>query len=426
MTTPNQQLLSMLDPQQARLLDQQMRDQQVAQRAQGGGMLSGVVQAYTGMGDLAQRALGASPAGANEMQALQAQKMAQAEKAKNQQNIDIIKKQAENVLYQQKNLDPRAVSGILKNVQTDPTGDFAKKVVERFGIPTNTDPSDRYKVAGNKVFDTQSRTFINDPSTSKDPNKTIKVNLEKETGLDEDRFTEESWKAATDIMIDPNTPLTERLVNANKVLVIKDEEMNPELEKYLVKQLETYDPKGLENRFSVINDQARLLNDGIVSGFGANALTTIASIGARFGVLSEEQAQILANTQTFDSNAGNLVAEVIKAFGAGTGLSDADREYATKIAGGLITLEEISLKKILEMSQRRAIAEAERYNRQLSKLGDEWMTQAIEPPRFRRMTLKEDPYIEQVDMGDGVIMYIDTNPDGYTNEIYDANGYLVK
>lgn len=73
MTTPNQQLLSMLDPQQARLLDQQMRDQQVAQRAQGGGMLSGIVQAYTGMGDLAQRALGSSPVGVNQQAAIKAQ-----------------------------------------------------------------------------------------------------------------------------------------------------------------------------------------------------------------------------------------------------------------------------------------------------------------------------------------------------------------
>ena len=77
MATPNEQLLSMLDPQQARLLDQQMRDQQVAQRSQGGGMLSGVVQAYTGMGDLAQRALGASPAGVNQQAAMKAQQQQQ-------------------------------------------------------------------------------------------------------------------------------------------------------------------------------------------------------------------------------------------------------------------------------------------------------------------------------------------------------------
>lgn len=88
MATPNEQLLSMLDPQQARLLDQQLRDKRVAQRAQGGGMLSGVVQAYTGMGDLAQRALGAQAPGANEQAALKKQQMfeQQQAKTKNQQS----------------------------------------------------------------------------------------------------------------------------------------------------------------------------------------------------------------------------------------------------------------------------------------------------------------------------------------------------
>jgi len=77
MATAKEQLLANMNPQMARLLDNQMRDQQVAQRSRGAGMLSGVAQAYTGMGDLAARALGAAPMGANEMQAIQAQKQAQ-------------------------------------------------------------------------------------------------------------------------------------------------------------------------------------------------------------------------------------------------------------------------------------------------------------------------------------------------------------
>ena len=85
MATPNEQLLSMMDPQQARLLDQQLRDQQVAQRSQGGGMLSGIVQAYTGMGDLAQRALGSQAPGANEQNALKKQQMFQDQQQKQAQ-----------------------------------------------------------------------------------------------------------------------------------------------------------------------------------------------------------------------------------------------------------------------------------------------------------------------------------------------------
>jgi hypothetical protein len=77
MATAKQQLLANMNPQMARLLDNQMRDQQVAQRSQGAGMLAGLTQAYTGMGDLASRALGAAPMGANEMQAVQAQNQQQ-------------------------------------------------------------------------------------------------------------------------------------------------------------------------------------------------------------------------------------------------------------------------------------------------------------------------------------------------------------
>ena len=81
MATAKQQLLANMNPQMARLLDNQMRDQQVAQRSKGAGMLAGLTQAYTGMGDLASRALGASPIGANEMQAVQAQQKQAAQAA---------------------------------------------------------------------------------------------------------------------------------------------------------------------------------------------------------------------------------------------------------------------------------------------------------------------------------------------------------
>lgn len=75
MATAKEQLLKMMSPNQARLLDQQMRDQQVAQRSQGAGMLSGLVQAYTGMGDIAQRVGGIMPMGAYEAQAIKQQKI---------------------------------------------------------------------------------------------------------------------------------------------------------------------------------------------------------------------------------------------------------------------------------------------------------------------------------------------------------------
>jgi formyltetrahydrofolate synthetase len=51
---------------------------------------------------------------------------------------------------------------------------------------------------------------------------------------------------------------------------------------------------------------------------------------------------------------GQNTAKLIKQFGAGTGLSDADREYATKIAGGSIKLDEKAIRKVLEINDRAA------------------------------------------------------------------------
>ena len=72
MATAQEQLMGMLNPQTARLLDNQMRQKQVAQRSQGAGMLSGLTQAYTGMADAVTGAAGLTPMGANQQKAIQA------------------------------------------------------------------------------------------------------------------------------------------------------------------------------------------------------------------------------------------------------------------------------------------------------------------------------------------------------------------
>jgi hypothetical protein len=50
------------------------------------------------------------------------------------------------------------------------------------------------------------------------------------------------------------------------------------------------------------------------------------------------------------ANTGNL----IKQFGAGTAISDADRAYATKAAAGEITMDETAIRKVLDINDRAA------------------------------------------------------------------------
>ena len=99
MATAQEQLMGMLNPQTARLLDNQMRQKQVAQRSQGAGMLSGLTQAYTGMADAVTGAAGLSPTGVNEQQAIQNEQKAM--KAKQSQEI---------MLNAQKNIEGEVLS----------------------------------------------------------------------------------------------------------------------------------------------------------------------------------------------------------------------------------------------------------------------------------------------------------------------------
>jgi len=87
MPTAQEQLLSMMNPQQARLLDQQMRQQSNIQKSKGAGMLSGLVQGTLGSMDTLQGAFGQTPMGANEAKVIKQKSLLEAQ-AKTEQAIN--------------------------------------------------------------------------------------------------------------------------------------------------------------------------------------------------------------------------------------------------------------------------------------------------------------------------------------------------
>lgn len=96
----------------------------------------------------------------------------------------------------------------------------------------------------------------------------------------------------------------------------------------------------------------QLLDSGMITGVGAEYLTKFGQALQQVGFMKGRDA--ISNTQAFAANMAGNVAKQIKEFGAGTGLSDADREYATKMAGGDITLDEKSIRKILDINEKAA------------------------------------------------------------------------
>jgi hypothetical protein len=96
-----------------------------------------------------------------------------------------------------------------------------------------------------------------------------------------------------------------------------------------------------------------LLDKGMITGTGANFFVglnkALNTAGIDFG-----GADAAANSQAYGGLMAANTAKIIKQFGAGTGLSNADREYALKAAAGDITMDEKAIRKLIDLNSRAA------------------------------------------------------------------------
>jgi len=98
----------------------------------------------------------------------------------------------------------------------------------------------------------------------------------------------------------------------------------------------------------------KILREGnILTGPGAATMTSIGVLLMNMGIIAPESdtAKTLANTQTYFSAMAKLTAENIKAFGAGTGLSDRDLEFAQMMSGDDQAQSLASIKKLINLNE---------------------------------------------------------------------------
>ena len=154
----------------------------------------------------------------------------------------------------------------------------------------------------------------------------------------------------------------------NKPLVSIDQKQESAFESKLgEKQAEAIvkSREAADDAVEILNTVAQgrqLLNSGTITGFGAD---WIVGAGQALGRIGFDTGEAVSNTQAFASTMAQNVGKLIKQFGSGTGLSDADREYAEKMAGGRITLEEKSIRKILDINERAARNVIRRHNQRV-------------------------------------------------------------
>jgi hypothetical protein len=105
-----------------------------------------------------------------------------------------------------------------------------------------------------------------------------------------------------------------------------------------------------------------IMKSGMITGAGADFLVNL-NQGLKTAGIDAGYADASANSQAFAANMAGNVGKLIKQFGAGTGLSDADREFAKDMAGGRISLDSKAINRILDINEKAARNTITRHNK---------------------------------------------------------------
>ena len=125
-----------------------------------------------------------------------------------------------------------------------------------------------------------------------------------------------------------------------------------------------------------------IMKSGMITGAGADFLVSFnqalktAGIDAGF-------ADASANSQAFAANMASNVGKLIKQFGAGTGLSDDDRKFATDMAGGRIALDAKAISRILDINEKAARNTITRHNKDVKGIKTNIPLEVEMPPEIK-------------------------------------------
>lgn len=97
----------------------------------------------------------------------------------------------------------------------------------------------------------------------------------------------------------------------------------------------------------------KILNSGTITGAGADFFVGLNQALKTAGI-DAGYADASANSQAYGATMASNVGKLIKQYGAGTGLSDADREFATKAAAGSIKMDEKAIRDVLRINDAAA------------------------------------------------------------------------
>lgn len=134
----------------------------------------------------------------------------------------------------------------------------------------------------------------------------------------------------------------------------------------------------------------KAIDEGAITGFGADARLDLARLGAYFGITDPAAVQ---STETFRSAIAPQVAAMLKATAGTANLSNADREFAEKAAGGNITLDGGTIKRLIGIMTKASTNAIDTHNRKVNDIYPE--TEDGRYARERSLFLLPEPVIPE-------------------------------
>jgi hypothetical protein len=125
-----------------------------------------------------------------------------------------------------------------------------------------------------------------------------------------------------------------------------------------------------------------IMKSGMITGAGADFLVNL-NQGLKTAGIDAGYADASANSQAFAANMAANVGKLIKQFGSGTGLSDADRKFAIEMAGGRVSLDSKAIDKILDINEKAARNTITRHNKDVKGVKTNIPLEVEMPPEVK-------------------------------------------
>lgn len=152
--------------------------------------------------------------------------------------------------------------------------------------------------------------------------------------------------------------------------------------------------EGLRNTTNALE----MIGKGIITGATGNIQLAAKEFLLELGVVDEKTKEQIANTREYLQATGRSAVAALASgdYGSGNSLTEKDLENAKKLEANDLSIDEASLRRILDFNQKTSIHRIKKHNEQVDRLNE----------RYPEMKLRKENYVGQYYRADSGDKYV--------------------